>query len=318
MRSDDPTYDSLCGRPDNAGASARRIYGRSRACCAASNWVADSLRDDYGAPPSEIHVVGLGRNTSAIEKVERDWSCPASSSSASTGRASAGPRWSRRSRSCASATRGATLDLVGAHPPVEAEGVTGHGPLRSRLGRGPAPLGGAGRRATCFLMPSPYEPFGIAYVDAGAAGVPSIGTTRRRRPGRGRRGRLVVDPNDDRRAARGDAGAPDPATARRLGELARTHSALFTWRAVSPSDCCGHCDPAGLELDHLIYSLPRPPQVTVCARLDPDPPGPGRRDPRRLAPLRPHRQRHRDRREVGARLRRGASASRATDLASPW
>jgi glycosyltransferase involved in cell wall biosynthesis len=26
-------------------------------------------------------------------------------------------------------------------------------------------------------MPSKYEPFGIAYVDAGAAGVPSIGTT---------------------------------------------------------------------------------------------------------------------------------------------
>ena len=28
-------------------------------------------------------------------------------------------------------------------------------------------------RATCFVMPSRYEPFGISYADAGSAGVPS-------------------------------------------------------------------------------------------------------------------------------------------------
>ena len=42
---------------------------------------------------------------------------------------------------------------------------------------GQSTRGGAiGESATCFVMPSHFEPFGIVYVEAAAAGVPSIGT----------------------------------------------------------------------------------------------------------------------------------------------
>ena len=71
----------------------------------------------------------------------------------------------------------ATLDLVGGHPPIEAPGVTGHGPLPLGSESGQRRYAELLHKATCFVMPSSLEAFGIAYMDAGATGLPSIGTT---------------------------------------------------------------------------------------------------------------------------------------------
>ena len=71
---------------------------------------------------------------------------------------------------------GAHLDLVGSHPSVSVEGVRGHGWLSLADSEARAKLDHLFETATCFVMPSLCEPSAIAYVEAAAGGVPSIGS----------------------------------------------------------------------------------------------------------------------------------------------
>lgn len=87
--------------------------------------------------------------------------------------------------------------------------------------------------ATCFVMPSHREPCGIAYVEAAASAVPSIGTTvggSREVIGEG--GRVIV-PDDHAALLGAMMELSDPQVARRLGQLAEQRSELFTWRRVA-------------------------------------------------------------------------------------
>jgi len=61
-------------------------------------------------------------------------------------------------------------------PPLDIDGVTGHGRLAFDDDRQRGRLAALFGSATCFVMPSFVEPFGITYVEAAAAGLPSIGT----------------------------------------------------------------------------------------------------------------------------------------------
>lgn len=230
----DPAYSSL--KPAAKRRWLRRqgrIYERARGCCGASGWVASSVREDYGIAADRVHVVGLGRNIEREVAPRRDWSVPRF--------LFAGFDWERKRGAAVveafAAVRErlpeATLDLIGGHPPIEAPGVAAHGPLPLRDPEGRRRYTELLERATCFLMPSTYEPFGIAYLDAGAAGVPSIGTTVGGAPDAIGPGGLVVDPGDGVGAlAEAMLELAEPETAQRLGALAHSHSALLTWQAV--------------------------------------------------------------------------------------
>lgn len=261
LRRGDPVYDEL------SDAQTRRwrerqaaIYRRSRACCVAGSWVAHSIRDDYGVAIEKAHVVGVGRNAEPLE-VERDWSLPRFLFT--------GVDWERKRGAAVveafKAVReqhpGATLDLVGNHPRIEVDGVTGHGMLRLDSPEQQREYAELIAGATCFLMPSTYEPFGIAYVDAGAAGVASVGTTVGGAPDAIGRGGFVVDPGDDDALLEAMLQLADPETAQRLGALAREHSALFTWRAVAER-LLRALRPPGVEVDELASFLPLLPART--------------------------------------------------------
>jgi glycosyltransferase involved in cell wall biosynthesis len=210
----------------------RRNYMNSRGCCVASHWAARSVQDDYGIDPAKVHVVGFGRNAEG-QRVERDWRAPRF--------VFIGVDWERKRGAAVVEAFGevqsrhpeATLDLVGGHPPIEAPGVTGHGVLSLRDPADRRRHAELLARATCMVLPSSYEPFGIAYLDAGAAGVPSIGTTVGGAPDAVGDGGLVVDPGDQGELVRAMLELADPATAQRLGERAFSHSARFTWQAVA-------------------------------------------------------------------------------------
>jgi glycosyltransferase involved in cell wall biosynthesis len=233
VRHGDPVYDAL-GEPAVRRWRRRQklTYERSIACCVATRWVAESIQADYGMPLERIHVVGLGRNVEANGAGERDWSVPRF--------IFAGLSWERKRGAAVveafAALRerhpAATLDLVGDHPRVDVEGVTGHGPLR--LDSGPEQVRYAEllRGATCCVMPSAYEPFGIAYLDAGAVGTPSIGTTAGGARDAVGPGGVLVDPGEGGALLEAMLELAVPETARRLGQLASQHSALYTWRAV--------------------------------------------------------------------------------------
>lgn len=251
---DDPVYRSLgAGAARRWRERQRRIYERSAGCCVASEWAARSVRDEYGIVGSKVHVVGFGRNVD-IGPVERDWTAPRF--------LWVGADWERKRGSDTLAGFAtvrerhpeATLDLVGNHPPIDAAGVTGHGRLALDSERGREEYSALISRATCFLMPSTYEPFGIAYLDAAATGLPSIGTTVGGAAEAVGNGGLVVDPGDPRALPDAMLTMSDPTTAREIGERALRRADLFTWRAVAER-VLRTLRPPGMELDSLAAPL---------------------------------------------------------------
>jgi glycosyltransferase involved in cell wall biosynthesis len=217
---------------DSRVARQHRAYEKAVACCLASPWAAESVIRDYGVPPEKVHVVGVGRNHDAPPETERDWSHPRF--------LFVGLDWPRKNgdgvlRAFArlrDELPTARLDVVGGHPPLDAPGVTGHGILRLDVPEQHDRLDRLFGEATCFVMPSYSEAFGIAYVEAAAAGVPSIGTNQGGSDYLIGDGGLIVDPADDEALLAAMRRLSDPATAARTGAAAKRRAELFTWPAV--------------------------------------------------------------------------------------
>jgi glycosyltransferase involved in cell wall biosynthesis len=244
-----------------------RIYARARGCCVASSGVARSIAEDYGIDRDKVHVVGCGRNIE-MEPAERDWSVPRF--------LFVGVDWRRKRGDDVVASFAAvrvrhpeaTLDVVGAHPPLEAPGVSGHGRLSLSSPAERERLASLFSTATCLVLPSSYEPFGIAYVEAGAAGVPSIGTTAGGAADAIGEGGIVVDPGDGAALTAAMLSLCDPQTARQLGERARERARLFTWQAVAER-VLRALRPAGLDLGGFAEDVPAAAPKSLSGRNPP-------------------------------------------------
>ncbi len=214
-------------------ARQRRVYERAHACCCATHWVARSVVADYGIPPERVHTVGLGRNHELEAPPERRWSPPRY--------LFVGVDWERKNGAAVLAAFArlrerhpeARLDLAGGHPPVTQPGVVTHGPLSLARPADRRRVEELYAAATVFVMPSLHEPAGLVYAEAGGAGVPSIGTTSGGAATMIGPGGVLVDPHDPAQLVGAMLQLADPATAQRLGELARTHAAGLTWRKVA-------------------------------------------------------------------------------------
>lgn len=209
----------------------RAILGAAHACAAGSEWTAASLRDDFGVDPAKVHVVGFGRNHDPAQHTG-EWSPPRF--------LFVGREWERKGGPVlldAFARLGdehATLDVVGEHPPLDRPGVTGHGPLRLDVPEQAARVEALFARATCLVLPSEVEPFGIVHCEALAAGIPSIGTTVGGPA-------TILGPDAGALVAPGDVDAlafamrrfADEQTARDAGAAAAKRAPLYTWEAVA-------------------------------------------------------------------------------------
>jgi Glycosyl transferases group 1 len=209
------------------------IYSRASMCAVASRWAAESLRADYGIAPASVAVVGFGANHST-NVPDRDWRSPRFLFVGIDWERKGGPlvlrAFSRLRRSIPSAS----LDVVGGHPPLQEPGVNAHGVLSQAHARDREIMVELFAHATCFVMPSLIEPFGIAYVEAASAGIPSIGSSvGGPRDVIGADGGLVVQPGDEEGLLEAMLRLCDPDTARRMGAAARERSALYTWRQVA-------------------------------------------------------------------------------------
>jgi glycosyltransferase involved in cell wall biosynthesis len=211
----------------------RRAYERAVACCLTSHWAAESVIRDYGVAPEKVHAVGVGRNHSAPPDVERDWNEPRF--------LFVGLDWARKNgegvlRAFARLRRelpAAQLDIVGGHPPIDLPGVSTHGILRLDVPEQHDRLERLFAEATCFVMPSHSEASAIAYVEAAAAGLPSIGTSSGGSDYLIGEGGLVVDPADDEALFDAMRRLSDADTAAAMGAAAKQRSELFTWPAVA-------------------------------------------------------------------------------------
>jgi glycosyltransferase involved in cell wall biosynthesis len=214
----------------------RGVYERAVACCTASHWTAASLREDYGLPEEKVRVVGLGPNHEPAESAAREdarWAAPRFLFVGREWERKHGPSVLAAFASLRAERPDARLDLVGGHPPVRGEGVIAHGPLRLDVPEEAARVRDLFAQATCFVMPSEVEPFGLAYIEAAAAGAPSIATSVGGAAtivadGTG----LLVPPGDGPALLAAMRTLADSDVARRMGAAARERSRLFTWDRV--------------------------------------------------------------------------------------
>jgi hypothetical protein len=227
----------------------RRVYERAVACCTTTQWVADSVIRDYGIPAEKVHVVGVGRNREPVDAA-RDWSTPRF--------LFVGIEWHRKNGDGVLRAFGrlrdelpdARLDLVGGHPAIDQPGVEGHGVLRLGVPDEQAKLRALYAHATCFVMPSHQECSALAYTEAGAAGLPSIGSAVGGSAQLIGPGGLVVDPGDDDALLDAMRALAEPVEAQRRGALARRHAENFTWSAVGER-LLRALAPADVDLDSL-------------------------------------------------------------------
>jgi glycosyltransferase involved in cell wall biosynthesis len=214
-------------------ARQRRCYAAAIECCAMSRWAADSIVEDYGIHPRMVRVVWAGRNCEP-RPIARDWTRPRFFFM--------GYDWERKNGALVvqaftrlkERVRDARLDIAGNHPRIDVRGVFTHGPLDFSIAQERARAEALFESATCFVMPSRFEPFGMVYAEAAAAGVPSIGTVvGGARDAIGDVGGLLVEPSDECALVEAMIVMCDPTRAYEMGAAALKRSRLFTWEAVA-------------------------------------------------------------------------------------
>jgi glycosyltransferase involved in cell wall biosynthesis len=226
-------WDLLSQRSFDARVSRqRRAYERASACCLTSPWAAESVLRDYGIAAEKVHVVGIGCNHVAPPG-QRAWDEPRFLFVGLDWQRKNGPGVLRAFAHLREQLPAARLDVVGGHPPLDEPGVTGHGLLRLDVPEQHGRLERLFAEATCFVMPSHSEASAIAYVEAAAAGLPSIGTSAGGSAYLIGDGGLIVDPGDDDALLDAMRRLAEPETAALMGAAAKQRSRLFTWEAVA-------------------------------------------------------------------------------------
>jgi len=214
-------------------AGQRRCYASAVGCCAMSAAAAESIIRDYYVDRRKVHVVWAGRNYDP-KPIARDWTKPRFFFMGHDWHRKNGPLVLQAFARLKARVHDARLDIAGRHPRIDAEGVFPHGPLNFSDPRDRAHAEALFESATCFVMPSQFEPFGIVYVEAAAAGVPSIGTVvGGARDAIGDGGGLLVDPRDADALTESMEIMCNPSRASTMGAAALTRSGLFTWLAVA-------------------------------------------------------------------------------------
>jgi hypothetical protein len=232
-----------------------RLYANAAAVCAMSPWTADSVVEDYGVSPGKVHVVGAGANHVVRNPAERDWSIPRFLFVGKGFNRKNGPAVLRAFAELRMTHSEARLDVVGGHPDLDGEGVVGHGQLSLADPADRARIEELYAHATCFVLPSQLEPFGIACLEAATAGIPSIagnigGTFVDDTCGR------LVDPYDDDAILSAMHELADPATARSLGAIAGERARLYTWPLVAGRILRCFAEALGKPVDGLPAFLP--------------------------------------------------------------
>lgn len=208
-----------------------RLYRDARAIATFSRRVALSLEQDYGVSGERIHVVGGGANVwpevpahqddgDTILFVGKDF------------QRKGGPVLLRAFEQLRKHRKRRTRLLIAG--PRERLALP---PGAIQVGRIPMErLADLFSRATVFALPTLREPYGLAFLDAMACAVPSVGTLVGAVPELIEHGitGLLVAPGDDIALARALASIlDDPPTAKTMGEAGRKRAEeRFRWRHV--------------------------------------------------------------------------------------
>jgi len=202
-------------------------------CCVSTSWAAESFSSDYGIPRDRIAVVGMGHRPRTGVTAHRDWSVPKF--------LFVGADWQRKNGSAVleafarvrDRIPGATLHIVGNHPPLHVPGVTGYGFISRSDVAGQAKLDSLYATATCFVLPSRFDPSPISYLEAASAGLPVIATSVGGAGELLRNGAVVVDPQDTASIASAMLRLSAGDVAQRMSVASVADAATCSWRDVA-------------------------------------------------------------------------------------
>jgi glycosyltransferase involved in cell wall biosynthesis len=158
----------------------RRVYERTDRILVMSEYLRRSFVEDYGIPASRVAVVGAGVNLDEIPQVFPDkWYDTKQILFIGVDFArKGGPLLLKAFREVRAVHRSATLHIVGPaelHLPAElAGGVIHHGFLDKSVPSDAARLNELFCACSVFVMPSLYEPFGIAPLEAMIHQIPAV------------------------------------------------------------------------------------------------------------------------------------------------
>ena len=221
-------------------ARERRVYDAADRLWTMSRALGDSYVRDFAQPPEKVLPLYAGANNVP------DAPAPADAAAREAAILFIGKDHARKGSArlleafeiVRSRIPAAELHIVGAVPPgAERPGVTAHGFVSRRTPDGARTLAMLFRRASVFCLPSHYEPFGVAFVEAMLAGLPCIGTTAWAMPEiilDGETGWLVPPDGRDALADALTAALRDPREAARRGAQGRRRALdMFTWDRVA-------------------------------------------------------------------------------------
>ncbi len=244
---DDGTFDLFLRYRDSdiskkgfAAKETKRWARRQRAACQAASvacvsteWAKNSIVEDFDVPEHKVRVVGMGHRSRSIVADQRNNETPHF--------LFIGADWQRKNGAGVLAAFAqlrqylpeATLDIVSQHPPLNEPGVTGHGFLPRESAAAQDHLDELLARATAFVLPSFFEPFGIAYLEAASAGLPVIATTCGGAAELLQDGAISVEPYDHQALVNAMLYVANKDNARAMGRRANAMAAHYSWQAVS-------------------------------------------------------------------------------------
>ena len=228
---------------DRALAHERRVYHGLDRIFSMSEYLRQSFIRDFDVPPGRVVNVGAGVNLERLPDHQPDKSYETREVlfiGVDFPR-KGGRQLLQAFRGVRGRVPGARLHVVGPRrldvPAGLLDGVTLHGFLRKTDPRDAETLAGLFRRCCLFVMPSLYEPFGIAPLEAMAHQLPCVLTRRwalEEMVAPGETGELVGCGDVDELEAKIAALLPDAPRLRRMGDAAR-ESVLgrYTWDRVA-------------------------------------------------------------------------------------
>jgi glycosyltransferase involved in cell wall biosynthesis len=216
----------------------RRLYDRVDLIFCMSEQLRRSFLDDFGQAPEKVVTVGAGANVAVAEPPAREWSPPRFLFVGKQWERKGGPVVLRAFARLQDEIPDARLTIVGpTELSVDVPGVEVVGRVTADGGSGPGRMAALYADATTFVMPSLYEPLGVAVLEAMAAGLPCIGSTGGALPeliDEGVTGYLVPPGDEDALLERMRELARSADLCRSLGEAgAARYRERFTWDSVA-------------------------------------------------------------------------------------
>lgn len=171
-------YFDVAGMSDRAQREALEVQGKvlenARVVFTLSEWTRRSVIEDFGIHAEQVQVVFAGsnlvipgdlvqqRNPREILFVGIDW------------QRKGGDVLLEAFRLLRGRFPDVTLTIVGCRPPVDEPGIRTEGFLDRRIPADAEKLARCYLRAGCFCLPSLFDPFPNAIIEAAAVGLPSV------------------------------------------------------------------------------------------------------------------------------------------------